>query len=133
MHEYMHCLFPYEKHWTDEQRGICHSLIELAIDNELRARLGGNNLFYSQGHDDGKAIRDKLMPLWLTFLNSKGGTFQDILTPDKQVDEYIKKAQINNVQNMNFSELMQYCVQHYHEYGFTDATFNPNSKQTEER
>lgn len=73
MHESMHCMFPYKKEWNRQQRGICHSLIELATDNELMCRLSGDYKEYNMGHYDGAPIRKKLMPLWCAFLSEKPG------------------------------------------------------------
>ena len=126
MHEAMHCLFPREKNWTGEQYGVCHSLIELAIDNGLRRRLGGSIGTYNMGHKDGSEIRKKLMPLWTTFLSSKGGMFSydTIKFEEKEeTEKYREQAQKAGVQNMNFLEFMKYCVEHYMEYGIDENTF----------
>lgn len=125
MHEAMHCKYPWEKGMSNDQYGVCHTLIELAIDNELRNRLGGNSNNYTQGHS--KKIREKLMPLWQTFLSQKNGTLQYELPENEEFKKYTELAQSNNVQNMNFSELMKYCMEHYREYGLDENTF----KETE--
>ena len=39
-------------------------------------------------------------------------------------------AQNNNVQNMNFEELMKYSIEHYKEYGLTENTFNLKRKES---
>lgn len=125
MHEAMHCKYPWENGMSDNQYGVCHTLIELAIDNELRSRLGGNNNNYTQGHS--KKIREKLMPLWYTFLSQKDGTLLHDIQENEEFQKYMKLAQSNNVQSMNFSELMKYCMEHYIEYGLDENTF----KETE--
>lgn len=130
MHESLHCLFPRTKEWTDEQYSINHSLIELAIDNELRARLGGNNKNYTEGHRDAKKIRNALMPLWVTFLSTKDGISGYNIPNDKTFKKYMNIAQNNNVQNMNFEELMKYSIEHYKEYGLTENTFNLKRKES---
>lgn len=124
MHEAMHCTYPREKEWSEEQYGVCHSLIELAIDNELRSRLGGNNENYSQGHKDAERIRKRLMPLWITFLGKSGGALKLEIPEDEEFKKYMGIAQSNGVQNMNFTELMEHCIEHYHEYGLDENTFN---------
>ncbi|MDR1017909.1 MAG: hypothetical protein LBM02_04325, partial [Lachnospiraceae bacterium] len=52
MHEYMHCIFPYKSDWNSQQKYLCHSLIELATDNELRVRLGDCSIRYDVGHEE---------------------------------------------------------------------------------
>lgn len=123
MHEAMHCVYPREKEWSEEQYGVCHSLIELAIDNELMGRLGGSNKNYSQGHNGAEKIRKRLMPLWITFLSKKGGALDFEIPKDEEFTKYMNIAQSNSVQNMNFTEFMKYCIEHYHEYGFDENTF----------
>lgn len=124
MHEAMHCLYPYQKEWNDEQKGICHSLIELAIDNELRCRLGGKIKDYGrEGHIDGDAIRKRLMPLWKTFLSERGETFEKRETTDVEFRKYEERARKNGVQKMNYTELMQHAIEHYREYGIDHRTF----------
>lgn len=129
MHEAMHCMFPKNKEWSDNQYGVCHSLIELAIDKELRSRLGGVEDKYMKGHSSGKKIKEKLMPLWVTFLSQKGGMFKDETSKNEEFKKYMSLAQSNNVQNMNFAELMNYCIEHYQEYGLDENTFKVESKQ----
>ncbi len=129
MHEAMHCIFPRKKEWSDEQYGVCHSLIELAIDKELRSRLGGVKDKYTEGHPDGRKIKSKLMPLWVTFLSQKGGMFKEETPRNEDFKKYTMLAQSNNVQNMNFAELMKYCIEHYQEYGLDENTFNVENKQ----
>ena len=123
MHEAMHCKFPRQKEWSEEQYGICHSLIELAIDNELMSRLGGNNCNYGQGHHGGEKIRKRLMPLWITYLSKKGGALNFEVPTDEEFRKYMNIAQSNDVQNMNFTDLMEYCIEHYQEYGLDKNTF----------
>ena len=36
MHEALHCLFPRKKEWTTMQYCVCHSLIELATDKNVK-------------------------------------------------------------------------------------------------
>ena len=129
MHEAMHCIFPRRREWSDEQYGVCHSLIELAIDKELRRRLGGVEDEFTDGHSDGKKIKAKLMPLWVTFLSQKGGMFKDEAPKNEEFKKYMILAQSNNVQNMNFAELMNYCIEHYQEYDLDENTFKVESKQ----
>lgn len=124
VHEAMHCLYPRDKELTNEQYGICHSLIELAIDNELRSRLGGNNSNYNKGHEDATNIIKELMPLWITFLNQGKNTLNFEIPCDEKFKANIELAQKNGVQNMNFTELMEHCISHYHEYGLDENTFN---------
>ena len=124
MHEALHCLFPRKKEWTTMQYCVCHSLIELATDNELRARLGGNNQNYTEGHQDAGNIRESLMPLWVTFLSQKGGVSGYNVPNNKTFEKHMNIAQNNNVQNMNFEELINHCLEHYKEYGLTESTFD---------
>lgn len=134
MHEVLHCTYPRQKEWSEEQYGVCHSLIELAIDNELMSRLGGNNNNYSQGHSDAERIRKKLMPLWITFLSKSGGAFNFEIPKDEEFKKYMEIAQSNGVQNMNFTELMKHSIEHYHEYGLDKNTFNfKRSYETKDR
>ncbi len=130
MHESMHCVYPKEKEWSEEQYGVCHSLIELAIDNELRSRLGGDNKNYSQGHYDAEKIRKRLMPLWIVFLSQKGGASDFKIPKDKKFEKYMNMAQNYNVQNMRFTELMNYCVEHYREYGLDENAFKWKKNET---
>lgn len=88
MHESLHCMFPYKKEWNKEQISICHSLIELATDNELLGILNEDNKFYNYGHNDAAHIREQLKPIWDKFVKGK-------------------------IEAKNFLELMQYCTENY--------------------
>ncbi len=103
MHEAFHCLFPYNPSWNREQKGICHSLIELAIDNELRKRLGDIDFEYgSLGHADGEKIRNKLLPLWNKFI-SKSQSIEEV------DDDFLQNIS-------SFQELMDYCIENYRSF-----------------
>ena len=71
----------------------------------------------------------QLLPLWITFLSRKGGALEFEMPKDEEFKKYMNLAQSNNLQNMNFTELMKYCIEHYQEYGLDENTFNVESKR----
>jgi hypothetical protein len=48
---------------------ILHSLIELAIDNELRIRLNHNGKYFEYGHDELRKLGKLILPYWKKALN----------------------------------------------------------------
>lgn len=119
MHESMHCIFPYKKEWNNSQREICHSVIELATDNELRCRLEGKTDTYNNGHKDGLPQINKLLPLWCAFL---GKTSEEIEQLNKCKDIDFNMYRVLNrkkFRNMTFPEFMEYCTENYKELAFS--------------
>lgn len=119
MHESMHCILPYKKEWNYSQRGICHSVIELATDNELRCRLEGKTDTYNNGHKDGLPQTNKLLPLWCAFL---GKTSEEIEQLNKCKDIDFNMYRVLNrkkFRNMTFPEFMEYCIENYKELEFS--------------
>lgn len=130
LHECLHCVYPYEKEWNEEQIAICHSLIELASDNELMYRLSGKYGEYDTGHNKGKGFKSELLPLWYTFLSTKPG-FKDIIHSKDATFQMVENfAKENGVQNMDFSELMNFCIEHYKEFVISNE--KPNSQTRKE-
>lgn len=117
MHESLHCLYPYKKNWNLEQCGICHGLIELATDNELRCLLEGNIQNYSEGHQDNNLRRNKLLPIWCAFLG-KSEEEIEVLKKLQGADfsNYNKLLENKTIKQMNFSNLMDYCIENYRHF-----------------
>lgn len=121
MHESMHCIYPYKKEWNSRQIAICHALIELATDNELRYVLEGNIKDYSNGHQDNNMQRNKLLPLWCAFLGKSESTIlplKNIEGADFSNYSILLENKKNN--KMNFSQLMDYCIENYNSLGIPD-------------
>lgn len=118
MHESMHCMYPYKKGWNLEQRSICHALIELATDNELRCVLEGNMQNYSEGHQDNNLQRNKLLPLWCAFLEKS----EDEISTLKNLEgadfsDYSRLVENKSLGKMNFTDLMNFCIESYKNFG----------------
>ncbi len=61
-----------------------HALIELATDNELRARLNRTTNDFSIGHDKLKVLREKLAPRWKDYLKNKS---ENLISLEKSILE----------------------------------------------
>lgn len=118
MHESLHCMYPYQKNWNSTQKGICHALIELATDNELRCILEGNMQNYSVGHQDNNLQRNKLLPLWCAFLGKSESDIVSLTSLEgADFSEYRRLKENGTVRMMNFSDLMEFCVENYRYFG----------------
>ncbi|MBO5179519.1 MAG: hypothetical protein J6B87_04150 [Clostridia bacterium] len=118
MHEIMHCMFPYQSNWNKKQIAICHSLIELATDNELKSLLEGNIQNYSQGHEDANLQRNKLLPLWCAFLGKSEDEIKDLRNiKGADFSNYSELLKSETISKINFSNLMEHCVKNYRYYG----------------
>ena len=84
----------------------------------------------SVSDEDAEKIRKRLMPLWIVFLSQKGGASDFKIPKDKKFEKYMDMAQNYNVQNMRFTELMNYCVEHYREYGLDENAFKWKKNET---
>ena len=125
MHESMHCMYPYQKDWNLEQKGICHALIELATDNELRCVLEGKWQNYSEGHQDNNSTRNKLLPIWYAFLGKR----DDETAIFKKMDgvdfkDYNRLLDNRTIKEMKFSDLMDFCVENYRHFGINTMKKN---------
>ncbi len=117
MHEGMHCMYPYQKSWNLEQKGICHALIELATDNELRCVLEGNMQSYSEGHKDNRLQRNKLLPLWCAFLGKSESEITFLKNMEgADFSEYNSLLENESIRKMKFSDLMSFCIENYEQF-----------------
>ncbi len=90
-HELLHIIV-YKKYKNDT---LMHSLIELAIDNELRIRLNQRGKYFKEkgreiGHPELRAIEKKFLPLWKKYLK-KELISRNILDLEKYLRNLLKK------------------------------------------
>lgn len=133
MHESMHCMYPYKNGWNLEQKGICHALIELAIDNELRCVLEGNMENYSEGHKDNGLLRNKLLPFWCAFLGKSETEISALKNLDgADFSDYSRLQKNESLAKMNFTSLMNFCIENYRNFSVANNKNDIESKGLKE-
>jgi len=112
VHEWLHCLLPFEKNESEINANIKHCVIELISDYELNSLLKGKSTL-NEGHsylDDYKKI---VYPYWLKYIGLDENQINKRLEKDSV--EFCKFSEINLIElsNMNIYEFINFCIEKY--------------------
>lgn len=112
VHEWLHCLLPFEKNEPEINANIKHSIIELISDYELYSQLKGKSTL-KEGHSYLDDYKKFVYPYWLRYIGLDEEQIKQRLEKDSV--EYLQFDDIKSTDfsYMNIYQFMDYCVEKY--------------------
>ena len=91
-------------------RDIVHVVLELAIGNELYARLSGKSS-YLKGDTSLTYLKRQIYPYWLMYLGCNKEDFTNYMMRDKVAFDIDKYPVEENLKKLNLLEFIEFCIQ----------------------